>query len=179
MRRSGMDKKYLAMFGIFLGFMGSIMCGCGYQLAGSGRLPHGIKRLLVVEPLNHTAETRLISNVSNEIKSELTRHQVHVVDILEEADGVLVSEIVSLTDTTIARRGETTALEKRLEMGMDAKLETPKGDVLWMGEKIVANETYAVISGDDSTTRSNRETAILELSKRLAEDLYNRLTSDF
>lgn len=174
-----MDIKFLLVIGIIAGLVCGVWTGCGYQLAGSGRLPHGIKRIFVAEPVNRTSEMRLISIVSNELKSELTRRQVKMADNFKEADGILVSEIVSLTDTTIARRGETTALEKRLEMGMDVKLQNQDGDVLWSGENIRSDGTYAVISGDDIVTENNRQAAIVELSRRLAEDLHHRLTADF
>ena len=48
-----------------------------------------------------------------------------------------------------------------------------------MGKNISANEPYTVIDGDDIATDNNRQIAIEELSKRLAEDIYNRLTADF
>ena len=152
---------------------------CGYQLAGSGRLPKGIRRVFVAEPVNRTSDARLISVFSNELKSELTSRQVQLSNSPNEADGILRSEIVSISDATIATRGETTALEKRLIIRMDVELETQDGQTLWMGKKISADEAYTVINGNDIATDNNRRIAIDELSKRLAEDIYQRLTADF
>jgi outer membrane lipopolysaccharide assembly protein LptE/RlpB len=102
-----------------------------------------------------------------------------MVNAPDDADGILLSEIASISDMTIARRGETMALEKRLIIRMDLKLEQQDGQILWMSKNISANEPYSVINGDDIATDSNRQIAINELSKRLAEEIYNRLTADF
>jgi outer membrane lipopolysaccharide assembly protein LptE/RlpB len=164
---------------VILFIVSGIWTGCGYRLSGSGRLPKGIQRLFVAEPVNRTSESYLISIISNSIKSELTSRRVRIVNTPEDADGILVSEIVSISDMTIARRGEIMALEKRLIIRMDLKLEQQDGQTLWMGKNISANEPYTVINGDDIATDGNRQIAINELSKRLAEDIYNRLTADF
>ena len=66
----------------------------------------------ISEQSNNTSESSLIASVSNELKSELTRRQIQLVESAQEADGILTSEITSLTDATIARRGSTTALEE-------------------------------------------------------------------
>lgn len=179
MRKNAMDKKILVWVGMALALIGVILGGCGYRLAGTGTLPDGVVRVFVAEPVNRTAESRLISIISNELKNEMTRRQVRMVDASQDADGVLKSEIVSLSDAIVARRGETMALEKRITLRMDLILEKQDGQVLWRGKNIEADESYAVISGDDIATGSNRQEAIYELSKRLAEDVYNRLTADF
>lgn len=156
-----------------------VFSGCGYRLAGSGTLPEGIARIFMAEPVNHTAEFRLTATLSNEFKSELIRRQVSLADTAEAADGILVTEIVSLNDSTIARRGETTALEKRLTVQVNARLEQGNGRIVWMGKGINANEAYAEVGGDDMATDSNRQAAINDLCKRLAEEIYNRLSADF
>lgn len=171
--------KYFPWFLVILFIVIGIWTGCGYRLSGSGRLPKGIQSLFVAEPVNRTSESRLISIISNDIKSELAGRQIQMVDVPNDADGILVSEIVSISDMTIARRGETIALEKRLIIRMDLKLEQKDGQALWMGKNISANEPYTVINGNDIATDGNRQIAINELSKRLAEDIFNRLTADF
>jgi outer membrane lipopolysaccharide assembly protein LptE/RlpB len=166
--------KFLAKAGVILIIVSALLTGCGYRFAGSGRLPDGI-----AEPVNRTGEFRLIAILSNELKSEMIRRQVRLADAADAADGVLTSEIVALNDSTIARRGETTALEKRLTVQVTAKLEKADGAVVWIGKGINANETYAEVSGDDMASSSNRQAAVEALCKRLAEDIYNRLSADF
>jgi outer membrane lipopolysaccharide assembly protein LptE/RlpB len=174
-----LGNKYFRCFLIGLCLTNGILMACGYQLAGSGRLPKGIRRVFVAEPVNRTSDARLISVLSDDLKSELTNRQVRLSNSPNDADGILTSEIVSISDATIARRGETTALEKRLIIHMDVKLESQDGQALWVGKKISADEAYTVINGDDIATDNNRRIAIDELSKRLAEDIYQRLTADF
>ena len=171
--------KFFPWFLVILFTASGIWVGCGYRLSGTGRLPKGIQRLFVAEPVNRTSESRLISIISNNIKSELISRQVQLVNTPDDADGLLLSEIVSISDMTIARRGETMALEKRLIIRLDLNLEQQNGQTLWIGKNISANEPYTVINGDDIATDGNRQIAINELSKRLAEDIYNRLTADF
>ncbi|MGD9209573.1 MAG: LPS assembly lipoprotein LptE [Desulfobacteraceae bacterium] len=158
---------------------GLTLAGCGYHLVGSGQLPQGIVSVFVSEPINNTSESSLIASVSNELKNELTRRQIQMVETAQAADGILTSEITSLTDATIARRGATTALEKRLQIRMDLRLEKSDGQIVWKGKGITANETYTVINGDDLATNSNRQAALSTLFQRLAEDVYNRLSADF
>jgi len=165
-------------------WIGGLFClwaagGCGYQLAGSGQLPKGIVKLFVAEPGNRTSESQLISIISNELKNELTRRRVQLMDLPQGADGILEEEITSLADATITRRGETTALEKRLTIQMDLKLENADGKIVWMAKGVSADETYPIVNGSDMATMSNRKDAIYRLAKRLAEDIYNRLTADF
>lgn len=171
--------RLYACIGMILVIWAGVFGGCGYQLAGSGELPRGIVTIFVSEPVNQTSESQLISIISNELKSEMTRRQVQIANSPEEADGILESEIIFIADRTIVRRGVTTALEKRIEIRMDLKLQKPDGQTVWQGKGISANETYAVFGGDDLVTNGNRQVAISMLAQRLAEDVYNRLSADF
>ncbi len=164
---------------VWIILLACVLTGCGYRLAGSGRLPKNILTVHISEPTNRTTDSRLITNISNGLKNEFTRRRIELVDDPQSADGTLSSEIVSLTEATITRRGETTALEKRIVLSVDLKLSDKQGEIIWMGKGISANETYPVVEGDDLTTDSNKQAAIDAVAQRLAEDVYNRMTADF
>ncbi len=173
----GLNLRLKGVAGII--FLVCLLTSCGYRLAGSGRLPKNILTVHVSEPTNRTTDSRLITNISNGLKNEFTRRRIKLMDDPQQADGTLSSEIVSLTETTISRRGETTALEKRLILQVNLKLSDSQGETVWMGKGITVNEAYAVVNGDDLSTESNRQAAIDTAAQRLAEDVYNRMTADF
>ncbi len=179
MEVGGIGMKIHMGIGIILWIGAAALTGCGYQLVGSSQLPQGIVSIFVAEPVNRTSEFQLISIVSNELKSELTRRQVQMANSRQTADGILESDIRFLSDATVARRGATTALEKRIMIKLDLKLEKADGQLIWQGKGVGADETYMVINGDDLATTSNRQNAISTLARRLAEDVYNRMSADF
>ena len=74
--------------------------------------------------------------------------------------------------------GQHTSNEKRIIVTVELQLANQDGQTIWTAKSISANEEYQVAS-DKQTTEQNRRNAITELSKRLAENIYSRLTSNF
>jgi outer membrane lipopolysaccharide assembly protein LptE/RlpB len=153
--------------------------GCGYQFAGSGTLPEGISRICVLEFGNRTAESQIATLFSNDLKNEFTRRQIDLVNASEEAQATVSGALTALSDETVSRRGQTTALERRLRMFLNASLKSAQGRTLWAANGITADEVYSVVDGDDSATTRNKQQALGLLSKRLAENVYNQMTVDF
>ena len=158
--------------------LGMFFAGCGYHFAGGGSLPGGIKSISVSILENRTAETGVESIFTNDIIYEITRAKEVLLTSTDKADATLTGNIASIRTTTISRSGQHTSNEKRIVVAVDLKLADQDGQTMWAAKGISANEEYEV-SSDKQTTEQNRRDAIAELSKRLAENIYSRLTSDF
>ena len=77
-----------------------------------------------------------------------------------------------------ALRDQKEAAERRMTVYVDLQLKAADGRVVWSGNRIAANETYPVDPLKQQTEK-NKSEAFEALSKRLAEVINNRLTSDF
>ena len=153
-----------------------LLAACGYQFAGQGRMPAGVERVFVRPLENRTAETGLATVVTDAIRYEFVRAGKS--GAADRAGAVLSGFITSIQIETATRRGLTTALEKRVQVTADLKLQHSDGRLLWQDPQLRADETYAV-AADKMQTDQNLKVAIRLLARRLAEDLYLRLGEDF
>ena len=159
-------------------FMLLIFSACGYRFAGSGSLPSGITSISVKMFKNRTAETGVENIITNDLIYEFIRHGQAVLTGKDKADAVLTGVIVSISSKTISHKGEYTSNERRVELKVDLQLTDKSGGVIWSAKDISDNEAYKV-SSTKQITELNKRVAIKRLSKRLAENIYNRLTADF
>ena len=127
---------------------------------------------------NRTAETGVETIVTNDLIYEFTRHEQVVVTGSDKADAILTGVIRSISERTISHKGEYTSNERRVVLRVDLELKNKSGEVIWSAKGVSEDEAYTVMSGKPSTER-NKRVAIQTLSKRLAEDIFNRLTADF
>jgi outer membrane lipopolysaccharide assembly protein LptE/RlpB len=158
--------------------IGLIVSGCGYRFVGGGSFPGGIKAVFVEILENKTAEVGIESTFTNDLIYEITRTgDVRLVS-RDRADGILSGVITQINTETVSRRDQKEAAERRLTVFVDLKLTERSGRIAWSGNNIAANETYPVDESKEVTETNKRE-AFDKLSKRLAEVINNRLTSDF
>jgi outer membrane lipopolysaccharide assembly protein LptE/RlpB len=158
--------------------LGSLFSACGYRFAGGGSLPSGITSVSVEMFQNRSAETGVETIITNDLIYEFTRHEQVVVTGSDKADAILTGVVQSISERTISHRGEYTSDERRVVVNVDLQLKNKSGGVIWSAKGVSENEAYKVMSGKQSTERSKR-LAIQRLSKRLAENIFNRLTADF
>lgn len=158
--------------------LGSLFSACGYRFSGGGSLPSGITSVSVEMFQNRTAETGVETIITNDLIYEFSRHEQVIVTGSDKADAILTGVVQSISERTISHRGEYTSDERRVVLKLDLHLTNKSGGVIWSAKGVSDNEAYKVMSGKQSTERSKRE-AIKTLSKRLAENIFNRLTADF
>ncbi|MEA1948833.1 MAG: LptE family protein [Thermodesulfobacteriota bacterium] len=151
---------------------------CGYQFTGGGSLPSGITSISIEMFENRTSETGAETIITNDLIYEFTRHRQVVLTGRDNADAVLTGVIVSSSSKTISRKGEYTSNERRVILKLDLQLTDKSGGVIWSAKAVSENEAYQVMPEKQSTER-NKRVAIERLSKRLAENIFNRLTADF
>ena len=152
-------------------------CGCAYKFAGGGDLPAGVKKVSISVLENKTAESGIENTITNDLIYEFTRNG-KVVAKTDDADAYLTGTIESANDDAISHKGDHTSLERRVIVVLGLKLKDRSGNIIWTGKDIAADQAFAV-RADKIETEKERRTAIAVLSKRLAENVYNRLTDNF
>ncbi len=151
-----------------------LLCGCGYHFAGTGVLPGNVRTIGVAIFENRTAETGVEHFFTNDLIYEMTRNGMNVSGTAG-ADAVFTGIIESLNIDTVSRKGLITSLERRIRATVSVRLENKNGDLLWSGNGITDEETYGVLS-EKAATEYGKRAAIQTLSRRIAEDIYSRLT---
>jgi len=151
---------------------------CGYRFTGSGSFRGGITSLSIEVFENRTIQTGVEIFFTNDLIYEVTRDQKVALTKKDTADAVLTGVIASMWTENISYKEAFNALERRVHVSVDLKLADLDGRVIWSAKGITASEAYAVASIKQATEQ-NREDAIETLSKRLAENIYHRLTEDF
>ena len=151
--------------------------GCAYRFAGGGDLPGSVKRVSISVLENKTAESGIENIITNDLIYEFTRNG-KVVAKIDDADAYLTGTIESANDEAISHKGGHTSLERRVKVVLGLKLKDRSGNIIWTGKDIAADQAFAVMA-DKIETEKQKRTAIAVLSKRLAENVYNRLTDNF
>jgi hypothetical protein len=132
-----------------------------------------------VEVLNNrTSEPGLENTVTDDLIFELTRSGQVKVTEPENADAVIKGSIEKLAIRSVSRSEILTTKAERVFIFLDLQLVDADGQVLWRGSGIEEDQAYQV-ADDDLATEANRRRAIQELSRRLAQKVYNRITADF
>ncbi|MGB2927920.1 MAG: LptE family protein [Desulfobacterales bacterium] len=155
-----------------------LFSACGYQFAGGGSLPSGITSISIEMFKNRTSETGVETIITNDLIYEFIRHEQVVVTGSDKADAILTGVVKSISERTISHKGEYTSDERRVTLKLDLQLKDKSGGVIWSAKDVSDNEAYKV-SSEKQATEQLKKVAIKRLSKRLAENIFNRLTADF
>jgi len=154
------------------------LSSCGYRFAGSGSFPAGIKSVCIPILKNLTSEAGIENTITNDLIYEVTRRDIAVLSNKDEADSILSGVIKSMTIETISRIDPQTSSERRVTVTVNLKLTSHSGKIVRSIKGLSDYEEYDVVT-DKLETEQNRRDAISNLSKRLAEKVYARITEDF
>lgn len=169
-----LEKKYAwALIFLLLSFS-----ACGYRFAGSGNLPLGISSIHVNMFANNSRETGFENVITNDIIYEFTRKKKDSITKSDQADGILTGLVSSVRTDTIAREDAGTSLTRRITVSVNVKLTDRHGTVVWSEDNITESEAFDVVSGNVAN-ELRRKDVLNNISKRLAEKIFNRLTEDF
>ena len=158
--------------------LGLFFSACGYRFSGGGSLPAGITSISVEMFENRTGETGVENIITNDFIYEFTRHEQVVVTGSDRADAIFSGVVQSISERAISHTGDYTSNERRVKLKVDLQLTDKSGEVIWSAKNVSEKEAYQVLSDKQSTERNKRD-AIETLSKRLAENIFNRLTAGF
>ena len=151
---------------------------CGYRFSGGGNFPSGIHAVNVHIFENRTSETGVENLFTNDLIYEFTRSRKVVVTKSDKADAFFNGVIQSIEIRNISHKEEHAASERRVNVSLNLELLSHDGRIIWSEKGVTENEEYAVESSQ-AATEQNKQDAIMLLSKRLAEKIYNRLMDDF
>lgn len=154
--------------------------GCAYHFPGhSGTLPARVERVQVLLFENHTSESRLENRLTNDVIEQLSRHRnIQLVESPEAADAVLVGRISSFSNLSYAYAAADQIAKYRATMVVEVELRHSRNDeLLWSGRSRWSTEYDAAI--DTGVLADQKEQALDELSRRLAEEIFYQLIDDF
>lgn len=161
------------LIGVFFLFF-ILMIGCAYKFSGGGEFPEKIQNISVNVFENRSSETGLENVITNDLIFEITRNNKVSVTNQEKAEAVLSGILTAVIENV----SNIVPIERRITVSADLKLARKDTVVFWSANGVSANETYQV-HDTVGATNAEKNKAISVLSKRLAEDIYNRLTTDF
>lgn len=127
---------------------------------------------------NRTAHSLLQSTITNALLDEFTRRRPGLIVGVEQSQAVLSGTIESLESETVTRVNSQTASQRRLSIHVALSMTDKSGKVLWQENDLNFEQNYAV-SINKTTSDLNRRLAMEKVALRLAEDVYERLTSSF
>jgi len=152
---------------------------CGYKFAGTGHLPSGIRSTYIEVMENRSGETGIENTITNDLIYEFIRSGNTVSKDKMKADAILSGSIADLHIDAVTHKSAHSALEGRVTVLLDIKLTSSEGDIIWSAKGVSADQTYDIVANNTLATEQKRRTAIKALSKRLAEAVYDNLTTDF
>ena len=162
------------------GLIAAILTACGYHFAGGGSYPAGVTRIFIPMLENRTSETGVERVFTNDLIYEFTRSRKDsLAKELSSANGILTGTISRLSVQNISRSSVSRAKERRVTGTLNLQLESPDGRILWKSGEIVEREAYEVVTENKTATDQNKSDAIAELSKKMAELAFTRLTDNF
>ncbi|MDY0190335.1 MAG: LptE family protein [Desulfuromonas sp.] len=157
-----------------------VASGCGYHLPGSGTsLPEDINTLCIEPFANKTTEPFIETQLTNEVRDQFARRQtMQVVSSDAQADAILSGNVTSYRSNSITYDQNDDITEYRVTMVVEAKLvRSVDSEVIWQGTVQWQEEFYA---NDDRAEQDYSESEAQEtLTRRLAQEVYNRITDDF
>ncbi len=172
-----MKKKIGFLCNIILFLTAAIYMSCSYKFSGSGQLPMGADSVFVAVFENQTAETGVENYFTNDLIFEFTRNGMDVVK-KEVADTILSGSIDNIDTETVSYQGLIISKERRIKVSVTMKLADKNGNIIWSSGNLTQDETYGVFD-EKVATNANKRLAIKNISKRMAEEAYDRMTESF
>ena len=152
--------------------------GCGYKFTGGGDLPKGVQTIFVDLFENKSREVDVETQLANDLTNEFILKRKSALVSENRADAILTGKIVSVDTSTISQTKQGSAGDRTVRRELDVNLLNRQGDTIGSRKGVQDNEAYLV--GDSSSeTNANLQDALIILSERMAEKIYNMLTEDF
>jgi hypothetical protein len=127
---------------------------------------------------NRTAHSFLQSTITNALVDEFSRRRPNLIVSVEQAQAVLSGTIQRLESETVTRANSQTASQRRLVIYVSLSMTDKAGNLLWQQTDMRVEQNYTV-SSIKTASDQNRRRAMEKAALRLAENVYERLTSSF
>jgi outer membrane lipopolysaccharide assembly protein LptE/RlpB len=159
--------------------------GCGYHLASGGGTSSLIAGKTVTIPMwrNKSYRPNLEAVLTGSLINEFALRSGGMVVAEETADLTLTGTIVSYVTTAVSYTAADQIREYRATMTVDAALAERKSQkVLWKG-RLSASQDYPTTANSIpqhiALQQNSEEAALREISRRLAQQLYQKMTENF
>lgn len=170
-------KRQLAVMLAMVAALG--LSACGYHFRGGGELPGGVKTVYIKQFQNKTSDVAIETQFTSDLVDEfLLNRKEAVVQNEKDADAVIQGVIRASRTQTISRGANLQTQQRRLIITADVSVYDRAGKRVWFAKGIKANQQYDV-SPLKQDTLANRRQAMLDLSKKMAQKIYDRLTENF
>jgi len=170
-----LNKRHFSIFIIILVFTFS---SCGYRFAVGTKLPGGIKKLGIKMFENKSRESGYEVILTNSLIEEFISKSSDTYSSLEKADGFIRGEISRIDIKGITHSNPDIATERKVMVFLDVSLADRSGKAVRQLSKLTDEEAYKV-SENRTTTELNKQNALLTVSKRMAETVYEKLNEDY
>ncbi len=152
---------------------------CGYHLRGVGTFPPSIKKIYIPVFKNLTSRYELDLKLTQAVINELTtRAKLELVGDAQEADAVLMGEIVSFQVTPLAFSGKDTADRYHITIVTKVVLRDQKRQqVAFSHPSFVYTEEYEVPEGADF--ESMEAEALQRVAEKYARSLIAAMLEGF
>ncbi len=155
------------------------IAACGYRFSGSGDLPAGLQSIFISMFENRSAEVGIESMFTSDLTNEfILKRKDDLASSEDQAEGVLKGIIRSISEKGISQTGLGTSVEREVVVTVAIRVIDQNEEILWRDNNIIAREVFAVGSSEEDTEQ-NKKDALVNLSKRLAQQIHNRLIEDF
>ena len=161
---------YILLFWVFT--------SCGYHFSGGGEFPENIKKIKIEIFKNKTSSNTIATVLTNDLIYETGRNKNITITDKDSADAIITGEIKSLGIAVIAHTGGYVSSEKRVTVTVSVKITGKDGKLIWSRETISAQEAFKT-NQTKSIEEQNQNSAIVILSKRLAELIHSSITDNF
>jgi outer membrane lipopolysaccharide assembly protein LptE/RlpB len=152
--------------------------GCAYNFRGGGELPNGVTKIFISVFENLTGEVGIETIFTNDLTNEFILLRKDALTSKEDAEAILSGVITSVRERTISETVAGRSLDREVYVYVSLKLKDKNGRVLWSATNIRDEQGYNVGASKIESELSKR-VAIRELSQKMAERIYSRLTEDF
>ncbi len=169
-------QKRVVMMLLLAGVM--VFGSCGYKFTGGGELPKGVQTIFVDLFENKSREVDIETQLANDLTNEFILKRKEALVPENKADVILTGKIVSVASSTISQTKQGSSVERTVRMVLDVKLLNRQGETIWSRKGVQDHEEY-LVGGSSSETDANLQDALIVLSERMAEQVYNLLTEDF
>lgn len=171
--------------------------GCGYRLAGDDGISSPLRGKTIAVPIlvNKTYRPNLETILAGSLREQIAwRSGGRNAAAAESADLILTGAVLTYTSTPISYSGDDRIKEYRATMSVEVSLvDRVSGEVMWKGTRSSVQD-YPVIDFpinnrpiSDRITPQNRialqqnseDAAVREICRRLAQDIYEKVTDRF
>lgn len=147
-----------------------VLSGCGYRVGSL--LPADLKTVAVPMFINKTPEPELESMVTNGVIQELIADGTLQIAEYEDADTLLLGEIIDYQREPLRFTDEDVTSEYRLIIAVRLKFEDLRHDeVMWESPRVVGETTFYVGASLPASERAALPDAIEDLSHHIVEKI--------